>query len=145
MKAALCIIRLSFLRASLFFDAAARLAQHRVQFIQQILRHRALPTETGPPAGALGGALRRQGQRHGLRGSGRGRGRAALGLANTHRASSARGLQDPEEIGGPRAVGCCAWRAVETGGRGVAIAERDFLCQLWANKTADGDELQSIS
>lgn len=112
-------------------SSAASLAQHRVEFIQQIRRNQGLPTQNRSPADGFKATLRRKGQSHGLRVSGWGRGREALRQANIHRGSSVRdfwGLEHGVHL--------------ESGILGepwVAIIKRNPpVFQLWANM-ADKD------
>lgn len=79
---------------------AARLAQHRVQFIQQIGWHDDLSAQGGSPADGLRAMLWRNWQRQRLRMSGWRRGREELRLANVHRGSSERDLWGLEDVRG---------------------------------------------
>lgn len=114
---------------------AARLAQHRVQFIQQIGWHDDLSAQAGSPADCLQAMLWRNWQR--LRVSGWRRGREELRLANIHRGSSEWDLWGLEDVSGLQALGCGVHLMLEggvLGGPRVAVIDRNPpVCQLEAN------------
>lgn len=126
---------------------ATGLAQHRVEFIQQIRRHNTLHAQSGSPVDRLTAALRRNGQRHGLHVSGRRRGSEALMLANIHGGPPVWDLRGLEHVDVLQAVGRGVRLVVESsvlGGPRLAVIKRNpSVCKLWANMS-DKDKLQYI-
>lgn len=94
---------------------AASLAQHRVQFIQQIRRHNGFSTQGRSLADGLQAMLRRNWQRHRLHVSGWRRGREELRLANIQRGSSEWDFWGLEHVSVLQAFGCGVQLMLESG------------------------------